>query len=460
MFSAFGLDRRRNAPTWTGESAASNTSADGSVAVPDADDKAVHAEEERGFGGGRSRASGKAAMAESADMPSTASPRLYGDGSGDGFSPARPASPAPTATAAVTAKPVEMDKEKKDSGAARGPVMQPSRRPPPRGGMIAMKKVYDRKGQILTDIATWHSTDTSKMIAAENASLSRPDARQTTRDLFGQYSLHGRLDQASQVAERWSSRDALDPDALIARADIAARNGDRTLAIRILGGVADVRPDDATAQNRLATLYDLAGDASKACAHRIALAEQRSTDAPANAAAVRCARATGLTTLADRILADLPSDRRTLVDAELAKTPEDATALRGDVQLDATWEADVDLDIALIDPSGNRLSWLGGGKSKATARTPVATRAESLALSNLAAGNYVVEVTRTGGSDSIPVNGSITLRVVGETRKIPFTLSGNRTEVSRVLISYTSRLVQVDTGWGDWDRRRFPADPF
>lgn len=236
----------------------------------------------------------------------------------------------------------------------------------------------------------------------------------------------------------------MDPEALVARADMAARTGDRDLAIRILGGVVDVRPDDANAQNRLATLHELSGQRGRGCAHRVTLAEQLAGDVAAQAAAVRCSRSEGMTELADRLLGDVATDKRTAVEAAMGREPTDPGVLVGDVRLEATWDADVDLDVALIDKAGNRLSWMGGGKAKVTAQGATRPRSESVAFTNLGAGQYLLEVTRTTIGDSTPVRGSITVRAVGETRIVPFTMTGNRLELGRVEVFYTSRLVPVN----------------
>ena len=314
--------------------------------------------------------------------------------------------------------------------------------PPPRR-MIPMKKVWDRKATVALDPSPARDRESAKLVAAEGALAAKPDSKSATKDMFGLYAQHGRLDRASEVAERWASRDALDPEALVARADLAVRRGDRELGLRILGGVVDVRPDDANAQNRLAALYEASGQRAKGCAHRVALAEQLTSDLAAQAAAIRCTRSEGMSELSSRILADVASDKRSGVEAALAKEPASTETLVGDVRIEATWDADVDLDVGLVDKLGQRLSWMGGGKSRVTSQGATRTRSESVAFSNLGTGGYVIEVTRsTPGSE--PVRGQLTVRAVGETRVIPFTLTDGRVELGRVEVFYTSRLVPFD----------------
>ncbi len=452
MMTAFGLQRSVGVPRWTGEQAATATQAEGQTAVESGadeekkEDSDGKAKDSLGMGSlgltGAGEAAGGARRAE-AEAPAQAAPagRAAGPrGMDDGFAQ------APPAKAAAAPPPVMADKPMPTVAAPFEPRDDPrSRRMPP--GMpprrlVPMKKVWDRKGSVSLDPSAARAREASKLVAAESALSARPDSKTATRDLFGLYAQHGQLDRASEVAERWASRDALDPEALVARADLAARRGDRELALRILGGVVDVRPDDAAAQGRIAHLYELAGQRAKGCAHRVALAEQLAGDLPAQAAALRCARAEGMSELGARLLADVAADKRAGVEAAAAKEPPAVDALLGDVRLEATWDSDVDLDLGLVDKLGQRLSWLGGGKARTTARGVTQGRSESLAISNLGSGGYVIEVVRaTPGAE--PVRGQLTVRAVGETRVIPFTLTEGRLELGRIEVFYTSRLVPV-----------------
>jgi hypothetical protein len=309
--------------------------------------------------------------------------------------------------------------------------------------MVPMKKVWDRKGSFLGDLAGWHAREERKLLATEGSLAARPDSRTLTADLFSLYARHGRVDRAADLAERWASRDALDLDALRARSDVAARSGDRPLALRRLASLADVRTDDAASHQRMADLYERLGDRERACAHRITLAEARADDVKAQTTAVRCARATGASELADRLLADLPQARRDAVFKALETEATDSNALRGDVRLEATWDTDADLDLVLIDPKGQRLSWQGGGKAAVSAQDVTSPRGEKVAWSNLGTGSYVLEVVRTRAGETAAVRGTVTVRVVGETRSVPFVLSGARAELGKLEVFYSSRLVPI-----------------
>ncbi|MEP7119785.1 MAG: T9SS type A sorting domain-containing protein, partial [Byssovorax sp.] len=128
--------------------------------------------------------------------------------------------------------------------------------------------------------------------------------------------------------------------------------------------------------------------------------------------------------------------------------------LTGDVQVSAEWSGGSDLDVALIDAQGKRTSWMGSpGKATTTARDVTSQHNETLAVSALPQGNYVVEISRAGGvgaDTASSVRGEVTLRLGGDVRKLPFTLAGPRAEVGTVRVFFTSRLVPVDFGFGGW----------
>jgi hypothetical protein len=323
---------------------------------------------------------------------------------------------------------------------------------------IPMKKVFDR--HVAFDATNaFIGQNAAKLTVAESALAASPDSRDKTVELFALYSTAGRLGEAQELTAKWAGRDALDPDALQARADLAARQGDRERAVRILGGLADVRPNDRAIQARLAELHTNAGNAALACEHRIALADMALSDAPAVAAAITCARAQGMSELASVLRLDTTDKVREAVDKLVASPPPASSALRGDVQITADWTGGADLDVALIDAQGKRTSWLGSPlKATVSARDVSSAAHETLDIVNLPQGNYVVEIARASGRDSgDTIRGELTLRLGNETRKVPFTLTGPRAEVGTVRVFFTSRLVPADGSLGGgWRGRPTP----
>ncbi len=449
MFRAFGLDRNANAPSWSGEQGAVSSVANGLTQYEESE---ADAEDDKGkgessgavgagmVGGAASRAPAKAAA--EAQGYADVEPRTAGAAGGAW------AAPAPAAAATMAAPPPA--RRAGPAGCAPGDLacIMNSERDVPRGrGWIPMRRVWDRKGSVSSDDSAARAKVSEKLAAAEADVSANPDSRTKLEKLLGLYAISGQIDRASELADRWSARDAMDPGALVARAEIAARKGERARAIRILTGMADLRPADTGTQSWLAGLFDSMGEAARSCSFRIALAEARTSDASVLASAVRCARSTGRGELGASLLGDIAKDTlRRAVDAELGKTPA-VPSLRGDFRVEATWDADVDLDIALIGKNGERYSWLGDPRGKVTARDATSQHTEGLALFNAPAGDYIIEVTRADGSGSgVPVRGSVTVSVAGATRALPFTLSGVRTDVGSARLFYSSRLVPV----GDW----------
>ncbi len=468
MFKAFGLDRNAPSPAFTGEVGADSSTADAVGDAADDKDSAAETKAKDDFGGER------AAARKSA---SATSPNAYGDdegaaqgfgsghgrlgGIGGGGLSAPQAAPAPAATMAPpdpfasSPPPTTPPSPAKVAGGPVGWRHRWDSPPPPpvdrSRRLVPMRKVFDRK--VAFDAGnTFLATNASKLLAAESAIAASPDSRDKTIDLFAMYSTAGRLGEAQELTAKWSGRDALDPDALTARADLAARQGDRDRAVRILGGLADVRPNDRAVQTRLAELQENAGNLALACEHRLALADIAMSDAKLVADAVRCARSQGMLDLAGRIELDTTDKVRDAVTRLLVAPNPVQKPLTGDVQVSAEWTGGADLDVALIDAQGKRTSWMGSpGRATTTARDVTSQRNETLAVSALPQGNYVVEISRaasTGADAAASIRGEVTLRLGGDVRKIPFSLVGPRAEVGTVRVFFTSRLVPVDFGFG------------
>ncbi|MCU0691889.1 MAG: VWA domain-containing protein, partial [Polyangiaceae bacterium] len=434
MFKAFGVDRTSaSLPSWSGDEESESAASDGLTRFAEDDEAAggrggIGSTSGQGFGSGAEKRSARAKARDEhewappppADAPTPAGPPAARR------EPAKSALPAPTVAA----------EERWD-------------RPPPR--MVPMRRVWDRKAEVSTDPSKMLERVSAELTKAEADANANPDSRSKLQALLGLYAAAGQVDRVADMAARWSKRDALDPGALVARAEAAARQGDRARAIRILGGLADVRPGDADTQKWLAGLYEQMREPFAACSHRIALADLRTADAAAVADAVRCARSTSRTLLAATLLSDVTSnDVRSNIERELANEPSAPPSLRGDVRLEATWDTEVDLDVALIGKNGQRYSWLGDPKGRVTVRDATAVRRESLAVFNAPRGEYFVELTRASRESSdAPVRGTLTVQAAGSTRTVPFVLSAARTQVGTVRIFYTSRLEPVRSlrGW-------------
>jgi len=393
-----------------------------------------------------------------------------------GASPSAQAAPAPT-MAAPRSPPRESaagaddwdpfagssrDKARKEEAARRPAPPPPADRWNGDRGrtMVPMRRVFDRKATFAAGntIATEKAND---VITAETLAKASPDSRDKMTNLFALYAATGRLGEAQELAARWGSRDALDPEALQARADLAARQGDRDRGARILSGLADLRPGDRAIQERLVTFHEAAGQRRIACRHRLALADLVPGDAKVVAEASKCAREQGLSELSGLLRADAPEKVRTDIDRLLAAPTPAQAPLFGDVRLAATWNGGEDLDVSLVDAKGQRFSWTGvpGKLVRVGVQDATSQRTETVAFSNLAAGSYTVEVARASDRSTQPVSGELAMTLPGgEIRRVPFSITGGRAEVGTVKVFFTSRLVPVDSfgggrGGGGWRGR-------
>ncbi len=440
MFKAFGLDNTRQTPDWSGEEETDATSASGSIAYDDVEEEKAKKESAdwtlgSNFGAGGLGLSGVAGRAKAAPKPAA--------------TPMRPGAAAPAAPRTATAGDAwnNWSPRAEEADVAADPLSPLDAEPPPpppewgsRRSWVAMRRVWDRRGQVTTGSGVPKVANVANIAEAERDYEAHPNRRGAVRKLYVLYALSGDLRRASDLAEHWSEKDPLDPEALTARADLAAQRGDRELAIRVLGSVVDVRPGDVKAQKRLARLHRWAGRPALGCRHAIAISQLRQEDADLLADAVRCARETGERHLATEMLAAVAPETREATAKKLESAVND-TELSGDFQLEATWGGGGhDLDLGLLHPDGHRVSWLGAPtRSVITATDVTSTNREGLALRGAKPGEYVIEVVRALGAG--PVSGEVTVRVAGERRVIPFALDGNRTTLGVARISMHSRLV-------------------
>lgn len=485
MFRAFGLDQSDRTTTWTGEDEAKSTGADGELAMADDADALQNGsdrkKDEAGPALGRASGGGLAALgamkgggasyeepAAKAKAPAAARPspaKRYapmdlaeGESSRSESAYAQPPAPSPAPApnsyaaqgapagaprpTASSAGAFEMRDKAADLGTAYE-VRPPPTPPPQRFRWVPMKKVWERVGHIVTPAMSPSAASPEAIAAAERAVEENDLKREAVKKLYTLYFLSGDIQRASSVAEKWSEKDPLDPDALTARADVAAARGDRDLAIRILGSVVDVRPGDHKAQWRLARLHRWAGRAELGCRFSLAVAQIKTGDAKLIAEAVRCARDVGHADVASDLMSGADGPTQRSVDLLLAEAPLDPSALSGDFRLEARWDGGDDLDLAMLHQEG-RMSWLGAPtKAIITARDVQSTSREALALRGGSVGDYVVEITRPAGHSGV-IRGTVDISAPGgDRRSVPFTLDGDRVRVALVKVTARSKLVPL-----------------
>ena len=406
MFRAFGVDRARPTLQWSGEEEAIAGQSHGAVEMP----------------------TGLGSLASSSAAPRRAR-----------RSRARPESaPAPGAAAAPMAdvmepEPLEGLRERRGGRARVGW----------RGGRW-MHKVWFREGRISPARDTQAGPSLADLRAvrvAEERLQVQPDSRDRTRALVRALSRAGQLGRAEEVARQWLERDKLDPEALTYLSDVVGRMGRRDEALRLLTGIVDLAPEERVLQRRLAKAFERAGQADRACAHRVALAESWLEDLGLVAQAMRCERSLGRARAAERLLAMVDPSRRVEVVARARRIPP-PDLVRGEILLDAHWDGDSEIDLTLVTPQGTRLSWMGG-RTNVVGDDAMRLGHERLGLWRASPGTYYLEVSRVNSWDDTPVRGTLDVRAFGERRRIPFELTGERAFLGRVSVVRRWRLQAI-----------------
>jgi Vault protein inter-alpha-trypsin domain/von Willebrand factor type A domain/FecR protein len=449
MFRAFGIDRTTTnaGSAFTGENEAvasySTTPGAPSEKKPSAgygkgdafgadlaDDAVSGQSFESGGGGGAARESAPAKMSIHARAT------------------AAPAVPAAT-VAAANVVPAESSK------ARRLPMSPPA---PPVGRW--MRREWFRSASISRPVEASSATF-ERIAAARAALLASPDERSKHKELVRLLARAGSLDALEEELGRWTTKDPLDADAIVARADLLARRGRRDESLRVLSGILGA-PGSAKAQldleKRLAVAYTREGSEA-AGSFWIPLAEDSPKDLDLVAHAAACERALGRPTSSERWLAKVPEGAakekvRLLFDklyegpagpfGERAAPAEQASW--GDIVVDASWgeSAGRDLDIVVIDPAGNRQSW-SSSSGAVRVSDPRSVEHESCAFSSSLAGGFLVEVVQSHAeASSTPIHGTVRIRSHGVTESRTFELVGARAEVARVDLNWESRLVPAD----------------
>lgn len=437
MFRAFGIDReQQQQAAWTGEESAEGAVTLGQLgvsseadvlagAVASYDEEADMAVMGQGAGMGGGYALGGLRRRSAARLDDAPAPTERREMEASAAQPRRAApqsAPAPAAT----------------SSSSTPTVMRTTR-----GGQW-MRRVWVRVGDVSNTTDISFREQEAARVAEQQLALV-PDSRDRHRSAVRALARAGNVERALEVADAWIARDRLDPEALAARADLLARSGHRDEALRLLTGIVDLRPDDATLQERLANAFDRAGQAERSCAHRVAMAEIDTSNADRVGAAVRCERAAGRNPMAEVLLRSVREsttrNRAERVAGEAATTP----AARGELFLDASWAGGDDVDLTLIAPDGTRISWMGG-RANVVASNPTAAGRESLGLRSATVGTYLVEVSRTNPTDTHTLSGTIRVRALDTNRTLSFTLRGEREIIGRATVRREARMESAG-GW-------------
>ncbi len=462
MFNAMGIERGGQPARWTGEDIATAGEASGTVG---------HAEAQLGvLAGADADGEESEAGAITGGLEAGGGGKMgAGTGSGDGFGRASASTRDPFAKTAdekadkAKKAPSEERARRESAPATTAAPMRPApdaprnmaaddmwEGMPPTGGRSGtfMKKVWFRVGAVS---AGAFSDGSSAVSLAEQRLAQMPESRDRLRNLVQALARAGQVDRALTENEAWLAKAPSDADALVSLADLTARKGDRAGALRYLSGIVDLSPDAPELHERLAGAYQRLGDFSHECAHRVAIAELGlgSSNAAAIGAGVRCERAAGRETAAARLLAGT-ADAALRSKAETAAATPAAAPRKVELTLNASWGSDADLDVALVAPSGSRISFMGGRKVSADPGAAITAGRERLGIPKIAKGSYLVEITRSKLGDTTPVAGEVEITVLGVKRVIPFTLSTDRVVLGRIDVTSQFKWVQVARTNGGW----------
>jgi hypothetical protein len=444
MFRAFGLKQAQSVGDWSADEVADSSTGESDAFVDDAkgdaelalpkEKKASRAASSAGRVGldayDSAPAGNFAPPPAPAAAPAPAKARAKAEEAeraldlGRGADAAKPASPSAMARAPEPLEPVPSP-----------PVETRARR------LVPMRRIWERRADITSSRSVPKAASFDAIEQAERRSMDEPDHREPLKKLYGLLALAGDVGRAERVALRWSERNPLDADALTARADLSARRGDREGAIRLLGSVIDARPADVAAQRRLERLERWSGSPALGCRHLIAAAELRQSDAKLLLDAVRCSQKASDEIAVRELLGAASPSARQEVESKLSERAPDDSLLNGDLTITARFDGDEDLDISLIDPDGQRVSWLGAPtRAVIAARDVLSPEREGLSLRGAKPGEYVIEVVRARRAGP-PVRGELDVRAAGSVARIPFTLTGTRASVGLVTVKMVPRLV-------------------
>ncbi len=310
-----------------------------------------------------------------------------------------------------------------------------------------MRKVWHREATIGADTGEIVSFDRLTDLRAKAA--ASPDERQRTIDLVRVLERAGDERDLAATVDAWQKRDPLDDSAISARSDLLAMTGDRDESLRVRSGLASaLRAPDPAVLDALAVAFEREQKNDSACSMRIAAAEAKSDDDERVARAIACERGRGRENEAGKWLADLGDKRSAsigkITDLQRVANAKGESVTSGDIMVDASWtDSSTDLDLALIDPNGARVTWTSSARF-AKVTDPTVGGHEALSITNGNAGAFTVEIARAKSSDSQrAVHGTLTIRAFGARKTIPFDLTGNSARIAKIDTRWESELVPV-----------------
>ncbi|MEM6291571.1 MAG: VIT domain-containing protein [Myxococcota bacterium] len=243
-------------------------------------------------------------------------------------------------------------------------------------------------------------------------------------------------------AQAWANVDPDHAGALEALADALAHQGD-PIALRAYESVVEVKPFSAREHRSLARAFENKGDLARACSHRRALVSIDPDVVEHQAGLIACLQRAGRQDDArdvEALFLGGPTERAVTRSKRVAALNRAVSShmlsvsKRGQLRATLTWSGPDDLDIAVIDRSGRRLSTLHDrGKLKAVE----GRGREELSMSKVRRSVFV-EVSRAagdGGATAAPVSATLELVTPNGRKRIPVTISAGSTRAAKVFWS-------------------------
>ncbi|HWB74525.1 MAG TPA: VIT domain-containing protein [Nannocystaceae bacterium] len=241
--------------------------------------------------------------------------------------------------------------------------------------------------------------------------------------------------EALTFARAWAEADPEHAPALEVLADALARSGD-PIAARAYASAIEVAPFVAAAHERLARAFAQDGDLRRACSHRRAVVSIDPRDATAHAELAKCLHRGGRSDDARRAIADgharATRNARALAGAEreLAGVTPAAIVPSGRVHATLSWRGEDDLDVAIVDRHGRRLSSLHPDGVTVLEGAGL----EQLGLARVR-GTMFVEITRVGSEGegtAGPLRATLELRTGRRTRTFPVELERGTIRIAKL----------------------------
>jgi len=263
------------------------------------------------------------------------------------------------------------------------------------------------------------ASNLAKIDALRRSVDADPTSRAAHRKLV-QAAIRAGATDSFTYARAWAEADPDHAPALMAVADLLAARSDAA-APRAYASAAEVKPFDRAIHQQLAEGFASKGDLARSCAHRRALVSIDPARSGYRVELARCLSGQGQNDMARETLntarARSADITRALRDLDLGSLRPQAPDLPGggDLRASLVFTGAGDLDIAVVDPSGRRLSVLRSDNIS-VAET---ANAEELVYRTVRK-TLAIEVSRLSGQGN--VTGQLTLRTPTVTRTYPFTI--------------------------------------